>query len=246
MLHSEPSWIFDSESVLNIKFGGYNSESNERIQKLDALESASLVECVQTWRYGVDARQYGFFLAKKTRYGEDGKSCEPPDKGNAKPEPRSRSTTPDTPYRSMGFIWVVASLASFDTEFFAGTAAEDQFVCFVDPSTYSTHPGWMLRNLLVLIGTRWKLNKVQVLCYRDVPAHRDGGRSIIMRLMLDDISSTSCDSMAPLRSLDLPKITGWERNAAGKVTSKIANLGEYMDPKRYWYRCNWNLRSTLT
>lgn len=30
----------------------------------------------------------------------------------------------------------------------------------------------------------------------------------------------------------MPKVTGWERNSAGKVVSRVANLGEYMDPQR--------------
>lgn len=46
------------------------------------------------------------------------------------------------------------------------------------------------------------------------------------------------DAAAPVESPDssnttgLPKVTGWERNSAGKVVSRVANLGEYMDPQR--------------
>ena len=180
------------------------------------------MDCVQTWRYGVDARQYGFFLAKRTR------------ESKVEPYHDQRPRTPETPSHVIGFSWVIGPLGSYDTGFFDRIPPEDQFVCFADPSTYPTYPGWMLRNLLILIRFRWKLDKVQILCYRDVPARRDDAHSIILRLMINnDGLKHSIGTEEEAGSLEMPKVTGWERNAAGKVTSRIANLGEYMDPERW-------------
>ena len=142
-----------------------------------------------------------------------------------------RPTTPETP--GVGFNWVIGSLASYHDGFFDGVNPDDRYVCFVDPSTYPTYPGWMLRNLLVLIRRRWQLRKVQVLCYRDTHPHRDDALSIILRLEASDAheqgDATPTGEPVPPQ---MPKVTGWERNAAGKVMSKVANLGEFMDPKR--------------
>jgi ubiquitin-like modifier-activating enzyme ATG7 len=98
---------------------------------------------------------------------------------------------------------------------------EDQYVAFVDPSTYAENPGWMLRNLLVLIRRRFKLNKVQILCYRENHARRHEARSIILPL--------ETDADAPLPT-SMPKVTGWERNSLSKLTYKVTNLAQYMDP----------------
>lgn len=179
------------------------------------------MDCVQTWRYRVDARQYGFFLAKKAR-------------GSRADDMYDQSSlAPETPSQSISFTWMIDSLGSYETGFFENTPVEDQFICFADPSTYPTHPGWMLRNLLILVRTRWKLDKVQILCYRDIPARRDDARSFILKLVSNNHGPDRLLSVeGATGSLEMPKVTGWERNSAGKVTSKIANLGEYMDPER--------------
>ena len=200
-------------------------------------ETAALVDSVQTWRYRVDARQHGFFLAKKQQKGSFSRLT---NKGSTQEENNDtdegsshRPTTPGTPADKLGFIWVVGSLTDYESGFFNGISSEDRFVCFVDPSTYTTYPGWMLRNLLVLIRRRWKLDKVRIICYRDVQSRRDDAKSIILSLELGDTTSATSSAQDLLsRSSDMPKVTGWERNSAGKVMSRIANLGEYMDPQR--------------
>lgn len=221
VLHSDPHWILDSGTTASSLAEGDETGLGPPIVRLTGLETTALVDCVQTWRYGVDARQYGFFLTKRKRRSKDESFHD------------QRPHTPDTPNHGIGFTWVIGSLASYETGFFDDTPLEDQFVCFADPSTYPTHPGWMLRNLLILIRTRWKLDKAQILCYRDVPARRDDAHSIILRLVSNTNSLDRSISIEEVkRSPEMPKVTGWERNAAGKVTSKIANLGEYMDPQR--------------
>ena len=184
---------------------------------LKSDETTALVEAVQTWRYRVDARQYGFFLAKKVpqrkRYSTDSAD-------------EQRPKTPGATESSLDFSWEIGVLADYEQDFFHSVAPNDRFVCFADPSTYHQYPGWMLRNLLILIRKRWRLRKVQILCYRDVQSRRDDARSLILKL------ETGHDAIGEGHSEPTPKITGWERNNDGKFTNKVANLGEYMDPQR--------------
>lgn len=164
-------------------------------------ESTALVDAVQTWSYGVDDRQRGFFLARK--HGEA--------TGN-----------------STHISWRIASLSEYENGFFTDIAPEDCYVCFADPSNYENAPGWMLRNLLVLVKQRWGMDQVQILRYRDVQAKRDEGRSLVIRL-----ESRSGPAPGKMQTpAHMPKITGWERSPAGKLSGRIVNLAEYMDPSR--------------
>lgn len=174
---------------------------------LASQDSASLVDAVQTWSYGVDSRQRGFFLARRLR-------------------PASGI--------SSGGLWRIAALSEYENGFFTGAASQDQYVCFADPSNYENAPGWMLRNLLVLVKQRWGLDRVQILRYRDVQSKRDQGRSMVIHLEskpVGDEASSTAKSQEILGHI--PKITGWERNPAGKLAGRIVNLTEYMDPTRY-------------
>ncbi len=205
--------------------------------RLTSHEATSLVDTVQTWRYGVDARQHGFFLAKKVRAPprqlskELGESAENP---NERQEETHAPTTPGTPGQTLGYMWAVSSLSSYEGGFFSDTEPEDRYVCFTDPSNYSQNPGWMLRNLLVLVRHRWKISKVQILCYRDVQSRRDEANSIILNLSTEELASeVVTEAPGPSsKPSEMPKVTGWERNRSGKVASKTANLAEYMDPQR--------------
>jgi ubiquitin-like modifier-activating enzyme ATG7 len=129
--------------------------------------------------------------------------------------------TPGTPGSSLPYKWVIGSLRQFESGFFDRTEPEDQFVAFVDPSTYPDNPGWMLRNLLVLVRRRFKLNKVQILSYRDVHSRRHEARSRVFLLETQTVD--------PLPT-DLPKVTGWERNSLGRLSAKVTSLTQYMDP----------------
>jgi ubiquitin-like modifier-activating enzyme ATG7 len=135
--------------------------------------------------------------------------------------------------------WVVGMLSEFDIGFFNGVEKEDQFVCFADPSNYKEHPGWMLRNLLVLVRERYMLKEVQILCYRDSHAARETPRSIILNLKMD--APAPAIGTAEQTVAQIPKITGWERNKDGKLAGKLVNLAEYMDPQR-WVACPLVLR----
>jgi ubiquitin-like modifier-activating enzyme ATG7 len=166
--------------------------------RLSGSETELLVDSVQTWRYRTDHRQHGFFLAK-----------------------RSRSEHSES---ASAVSWKIGALGDFENGFFENTAESDRFVAFSDPSTYPDYPGWPLRNLLVLIQERWKLDKVQILCYRDIQSERDNPRSLILNLQLDGERKATSDVV--------PRVTGWERNSEKKLNSKIASLSEHMDPRR--------------
>ncbi|KAI8816302.1 uncharacterized protein EV422DRAFT_546234 [Fimicolochytrium jonesii] len=98
-------------------------------------------------------------------------------------------------------------------------------VGFVDPSGLTDNPGWPLRNFLLLLTQRWKVKKVTVICYRE------GLRSSL------ELNSIVCDITIPPSSLDAdpnvtPKSVGWEKNPAGKLGPRIADLAPLMDPAK--------------
>lgn len=203
-IHSQPSWVpVDSRDSQSQSLPNEDTKTLPG-QHLSSEESTALVDAVQTWSYSVDDRQRGFFLARRQGAG-DGKS------------------------RSCN--WQIASLSEYEHGFFTGVSPEDRYVCFADPSNYENAPGWMLRNLLILIKRRWGLDEVQIIRYRDVHAKRDQGRSVVIRLKTK--SEPGPDSDRPQEALaQTPKITGWERNPAGKLSGRMVNLTEYMDPTR--------------
>lgn len=228
-LHSDPAWRLLSHVGSPGTSDNGNQTYEEMIMRMTGQETAALVDAVQTWRYSVDDRQHGFFLVKKQRRQHFVQGEGPSTRGENFPKPPA----PGTPDESLQYTWVVGSLASYETGFFDDIAMHNRFIAFVDPSTFANFPGWMLRNLLVLIRRRWKLDRAQILCYRDTQTRRDDARSIVLYLESGNRESAG----PPIRthlpdSTDMPRITGWERNSSGKVMSRVANLGEYMDPQR--------------
>ncbi|KAI1536427.1 ThiF Dinucleotide-utilizing enzyme [Pyrenophora tritici-repentis] len=190
--------------------------------RLQARETTYLVDAVQTWRYSSDVRQRGFFLAKRIRGG-----------GDAEERPK----TPVSPLEEFGYTWTIGRLEAYEKGFFEKVDSQDRFICFADPSTYETNPGWPLRNLLILMRHRWHLNDAQIMCYRDTHTRRDQPNSLILQLHSDPapesapmspVSERSDRSQAP----KLPKVTGWERTEAGKLTSRNVDLSEYMDERK--------------
>jgi ubiquitin-like modifier-activating enzyme ATG7 len=206
-------------------------------KKLTADESTALVDRVQTWRYGCDSRQHGFFLAKKTRRPPPKPEPEPQGEGEAGSEDDTPET-PLTPGAGLSFYWQVASLSAYETGFFEGEYSDDCYICFADPSNYTepgpVAPAWVLRNLLALVRQRWKRDRVQILCYRETHSRRDAARSIILDMEVPRQSKprASADDTAPKDPLALPKVVGWERNAQGKLAGRLVDLKEYMDPTK--------------
>ncbi|XP_062315499.1 ubiquitin-like modifier-activating enzyme ATG7 [Osmerus eperlanus] len=117
----------------------------------------------------------------------------------------------------------VASLANWDTFF---TDLKKVTVGVYDPCSLSQHPGWPLRNLLILIASRWgaQLDVVEILCFRDrtLQGTRAVQHSILFQVKLPELSiQTGC-----------PKSVGWEKNPKGAMGPRMVNLSECMDPKR--------------
>lgn len=220
-IHSDPSWT-PLKSPETSESDKSQPIDNAKGTYLSPHESTTLVDAVQTWSYSVDHRQRGFFLARKVR-----------SRGSVSVDPTKR-TQAET--GSPGTGWQIASLSEYENGFFQNVPAANRFVCFADPSNYEQAPGWMLRNLLVLVKQRWGLEQVQILRYRDVHAKRDQGRSSIMQLEArspEPRTRRSSLGQGPAPKGPLPKVTGWERNPAGKLSGRVVNLTEYMDPKRY-------------
>ncbi|KAF3045795.1 Autophagy protein 7 [Didymella keratinophila] len=191
--------------------------------KLSPDETTHLVDAVQTFKYSNDVRQRGFFIAKRVR-GGGGSGID------------SEPQTPVTPGEEIGYNWVVGKLGAYEKGFFDEVDAQDRFICFSDPSTYEENPGWPLRNLLVLMRHRWRLNDAQILCYRDTHLRRDQPNSLILQIRSEpstEVSSTATEGpSARPNAPKLPKVTGWERTEAGKLTSRNVDLSEYMDERK--------------
>uniref|UniRef100_A0A4W4DWI9 Ubiquitin-like modifier-activating enzyme ATG7 n=1 Tax=Electrophorus electricus TaxID=8005 RepID=A0A4W4DWI9_ELEEL len=93
-----------------------------------------------------------------------------------------------------------------------------------DPCTLSQHPGWPLRNFLILLASKWgpQLEVVEVLCFRDrtLQGMRSALHSIVFQVKLPSFSAVC------------PKSVGWEKNSKGAMGPRSVNLSECMDPKR--------------
>jgi ubiquitin-like modifier-activating enzyme ATG7 len=217
----DPSWVPVNET-------GAGADAIPH-KKLSADESTALVDRVQTWRYAVDSRQHGFFLAKKSRRPQP--KAEPEDDNEAK-----TMTEPMTPSASLGYTWQVAPLSAYETGFFEGEYSDDCYICFADPSNYAepgpVAPAWALRNLLVLVRQRWKRDRVQILCYRETQSRRDAARSVILDIEITRQKKKTQADETQRDPMALPKVVGWERNPQGKLAGRMVDLTEYMDPKK--------------
>lgn len=221
-IHSVPAW-----EVLN--------DASDASSRLSDTETPSLIDAVQTWKYSVDCRQHGFFLARRLRSSI--KSTEP------KAADVEQSTTaqtaddespPNTEEQEPPYSrWTIGALSSFENGFFEPAAAEDCFICFADLSTYANIPNIILRNLLALVRHRWHLSEAQILCYRETHGQRDKVNSFVLQLKsLPEIEAINVES-TPATIPQMPKVTGWERNDKGAINSKIVDLSGNMDPVQF-------------
>ncbi|KAF8317660.1 E1-like protein-activating [Clavulina sp. PMI_390] len=112
--------------------------------------------------------------------------------------------------------------------FFANVHPEQRTIGFLDPSSLPQNPGWPLRNLLAYLshldnssasGTPLSFN---VLCWRDTELPRSGQE---WRSRYGTVTQVAASEPAAR-----PSATGWERNAAGKLGPRLADLAPMMDP----------------
>uniref|UniRef100_A0A673TBC9 Ubiquitin-like modifier-activating enzyme ATG7 n=2 Tax=Suricata suricatta TaxID=37032 RepID=A0A673TBC9_SURSU len=120
---------------------------------------------------------------------------------------------------------VLVSLLKHYSDFFQDQRTKIMIGVY-DPCNLAQHPGWPLRNLLVLAAHRWSssFQSVEVLCFRDrtMQGVRDIAHSIVFEVKLPEMAF----------SPDCPKAVGWEKNQKGGMGPRMVNLSECMDPKR--------------
>uniref|UniRef100_A0A3B5M9K9 Ubiquitin-like modifier-activating enzyme ATG7 n=1 Tax=Xiphophorus couchianus TaxID=32473 RepID=A0A3B5M9K9_9TELE len=77
--------------------------------------------------------------------------------------------------------------------FFTDTKKFQITVGVYDPCTLSQHPGWPLRNLLVLLAKGSKLDLVEVLCFRDqtLQGNRSIQHSVLFQVKLPELPNNS-------------------------------------------------------
>lgn len=97
-----------------------------------------------------------------------------------------------------------------------------RFLAFIDPSNTAEHPGWPLRNALVLAAVQWSVRTLPVLCLRTRKGQFDADASLVMTVELPELDPGF-----------VPKtVGGWSANAHGKPGPRVADLGPSMDPRR--------------
>ncbi|KAI0315822.1 hypothetical protein OF83DRAFT_319626 [Amylostereum chailletii] len=109
------------------------------------------------------------------------------------------------------------------TSFFANVPAESQTIAFIDPSPQASTPGWPLRNLLTYLRAVHPSTTatVRVLCWRDSEIPHEGST---WKSTFGVLSGGHVEGK--------PSAVGWEKNTAGKLGARVADLAPMMDPTR--------------
>ncbi|GLU13794.1 hypothetical protein SLE2022_304050 [Rubroshorea leprosula] len=138
---------------------------------------------------------------------------------------RNSSATADVPFflislssDSRATVWHLK-----DWEICQGDGEKSLFA-FYDPCHLPSHPGWPLRNFLALICSRWNLQRVQFLCYRENRGFADLGLSLVGEALITVPQEWRDRQFAP-------NAVGWELNKGRKLPRSI-NLAKSMDPTR--------------
>lgn len=92
---------------------------------------------------------------------------------------------------------------------------EDPVLVFLDSTSSATAVGWQLRNMLAFLALRFQISSVKVLCLR---SSLESSRLIDLTLAPNAYAKVTG--------------SGWERNSAGKLGPRVADLGPMMDPQR--------------
>lgn len=106
-------------------------------------------------------------------------------------------------------------------EYHCATSANGKCtVVFHDPSALPDNPGWPLRNILYYLHHIHGISFINVVCLRSGSASRKGRLSVGPSEGVGESSSAR------------PQAVGWERNKAGKLASRVADLGPMLDPSK--------------
>ncbi|KAF8409020.1 hypothetical protein HHK36_005092 [Tetracentron sinense] len=114
----------------------------------------------------------------------------------------------------------------------------EKFILFLfglyDPCHLPNNPGWPLRNFLALICSRWNIEKVRFLCYRENRGFADLGLSLVGEALISVPQGRAAENGVCLGWRDpqfVPNAVGWELNR-GKKVSRCITLAQSMDPTR--------------
>ncbi|PVG00195.1 E1-like protein-activating [Serendipita vermifera] len=114
-----------------------------------------------------------------------------------------------------------ANIGQYAT-FFKDTPEDSRIVAFLDPSSDPQSPGWPLLNILAyLFHIQPSVKCHRILCWRDTVAPGAGqwkSRFATVLIGANTVPGTR------------PSAVGWERNAQGKLSPRLADLGSSMDP----------------
>ncbi|KKK24433.1 hypothetical protein ARAM_001970 [Aspergillus rambellii] len=196
-LHSDPSWIpLDTQHDT----AGPVPTDTKRLptRYLPSTQSSALVEAVENWSCTVDARQQGFFLARRVANTDS----EHPTVNRTGSEDAVHPPEPNN------VLWKIAPLSSYED----GSSKEQT-----------------LRIVLLVSLTH------QIMMMH--PAGCSGISSSLRSSAGASQKSRSCDIatdhlIVASAEVEMPKVTGWERNPAGKLAGRFVNLTDYLDPKR--------------
>jgi ubiquitin-like modifier-activating enzyme ATG7 len=124
-------------------------------------------------------------------------------------------------------------------------------VIVMDPCALPNHPGWPVRNLLVLAFAKWRLKRLRVICMREtigvaekVATYPQVGNLLTRGSMVLDVLAPPGEAVAPLGGKGVTwGATGWELNKDGKMGPRFVDLSSHLDPaKLAESACHLNLR----
>lgn len=101
-----------------------------------------------------------------------------------------------------------------------GGDTDGVYLAMLDPSGSPEHPGWPLRNMLLLASV-WGLDSVRVLCIRQQAGRNSPASSLAMEAFLPSPPAPGATCPAPV---------GWELNARGKTGPRFVDLGSTLNP----------------
>lgn len=100
---------------------------------------------------------------------------------------------------------------------------ENIYFVFNDPSTLGHHPGWPLRNYLILIAHYTNLKSLKILCLRDFDINEQQiYKSVVLHLSIENLDDD--------KNTLINKAIGWELNHKGLLAPRLVNLQSTMDP----------------
>ena len=127
-----------------------------------------------------------------------------------------------------GVTGCVSSLADWGPDELAqAMAAEGTFVCVVDPCPLPDSPGWVLRNVLCMLASSFKLRFARVVCFKLDPRTGSIGHSLVLHVALPEVGVGLSEGDPPC-----PKAVGWELDDKGKPRPRKVDMGPVMDPRR--------------